>query len=155
MDPIITVSDLGHVIELAVAPVFLLAGIAGFLNVMSGRLGRIIDRARVLERSIRGLAESTAQTRSRRELGVLWRRVNIIHWAIGFCTASALLTCLLIASLFIGRFMALNLAAVVAILFVAVLLLLAFALLLFINEVRLSTRTLRMGGEFVGGVSKK
>ena len=49
MNSIITATDLAMIIQLSVAPVFLLAGIAGFLNVMSGRLGRIVDRARVVE----------------------------------------------------------------------------------------------------------
>lgn len=47
-----SISALAEIIQIAVAPVFLLAGIAGFLNVMSGRLGRIVDRGRVLENKI-------------------------------------------------------------------------------------------------------
>lgn len=144
MNPLITSIDLGMIIQLAVAPVFLLAGIAGFLNVMSARLGRIIDRARALE----GLSKKEEQE-SGRELKVLWRRVNIIHWAIGCCTASALLVCFLIVSLFIARILTLNLALLAAGFFVAGLIFLIVALLLFLNEVRLSTRTLRLGGEVI------
>ncbi len=44
-----SVTDLAQVIQIVVAPVFMLTGIAGFLNVMSGRLGRIVDRARIME----------------------------------------------------------------------------------------------------------
>jgi hypothetical protein len=40
-----------HAIQLAVAPVFLLSGIGAILAVMTNRLGRIIDRARVLEKN--------------------------------------------------------------------------------------------------------
>ena len=64
MNPTITGSDLAQIISLAVAPVFLLAGIAGFLNVMSGRLGRIIDRARVVA-AMSPLSESAWQRRHR------------------------------------------------------------------------------------------
>jgi hypothetical protein len=41
-------SDISHVIQLAVAPVFLLAGIGAFINAFAARLGRIFDRSRVL-----------------------------------------------------------------------------------------------------------
>ena len=54
-----SVNDLAQVIQIVVAPIFMLTGIAGFLNVMSGRLGRIVDRARIMER--RGF---TLKTRS-------------------------------------------------------------------------------------------
>ena len=47
-----SISDLAQVIQIVVAPVFMLTGIAGFLNVMSGRLGRIVDRARIIERRV-------------------------------------------------------------------------------------------------------
>mgnify|MGYP006114010861 FL=1 len=47
-----SVTDLAQVIQIVVAPIFMLTGIAGFLNVMSGRLGRIVDRARIMERRV-------------------------------------------------------------------------------------------------------
>ena len=37
--------DVGHLIQLAVAPVFLIAGVAATLNVLTSRLARIVDRA--------------------------------------------------------------------------------------------------------------
>ena len=50
LDPTdISVSTVAQVIQLAVAPVFLLAGIGAFLNVCAGRLSRIVDRARNIE----------------------------------------------------------------------------------------------------------
>lgn len=145
MNTTITAADLAIIIQLAVAPVFLLAGIAGFLGVLSGRLGRIIDRARVLERDLLTISASDEATWLKKELRVIWRRVKIIHWSIALCTTSALLVCVLIVCLFAGRFMAINLAPVVVALFVLGLSLLIVALLLFLNEVRLSTRTLRLG----------
>ena len=44
----VSVEDIGHAIQLALAPVFLLTGIAAMLGVMTGRLARIIDRGRFL-----------------------------------------------------------------------------------------------------------
>ena len=86
-----SVTALASIIQIAVAPVFLLAGIAGFLNVMSGRLGRIVDRARVLERRVNSVSDDTRLAIVSRELRTLWRRVKIINWSIGMCTASALM----------------------------------------------------------------
>lgn len=49
MPPESGLTEIAHVIQLAVAPVFLLTGVAGILSVLTNRLARIIDRARVLE----------------------------------------------------------------------------------------------------------
>jgi len=147
MNLITTATDLAIIIELSVAPVFLLAGVAGFLNVMSGRLGRIVDRARVVEVRESGLRDPKLRAIAHRELVVLWRRVNIINWSIGFCTASGLLVCTLIVSLFIGGFWGLNIGALIVVFFVLALVLLIIALTYFLKEVQLAIRTLRIGKE--------
>lgn len=148
MTVIETPTDLAHIIQLAVAPVFLLAGIAGFLNVMSSRLGRIIDRARVVNRRISQLSDDVQLKTSQAEMESLWRRVSIIHWSIGLCTASALLVCLLIVGLFVVGTWTLNAGIFVGGLFVMALLVLIAALLLFMKEVQLATQTMRYGREF-------
>jgi hypothetical protein len=145
MNPLI--SDLAVSIQLAVAPVFLLAGIAGFLNVMSGRLGRIIDRARIIERQIARIVEDKDMLASNKELKILWHRVTLTNWAIGLCTTSALLVCVLITGLFIGGFWGLHLEMFTVICFVAALLVLNAALVLFLKEIQLATRSLRLGSE--------
>lgn len=148
MTTISTPADLAHIIQLAVAPVFLLAGIAGFLNVMSARLGRIIDRARVVERRVSKLSDAQQLAVSQTEMEILWRRVSIINWSIGLCTASALLVCLLIVGLFVLGTWTLNGGILVGGLFVLALLVLTVALFLFMKEVQLATRTMRFGREF-------
>ena len=147
MNPIITVTDLAIIIELSVAPVFLLAGVAGFLNVMSGRLGRIVDRARVVEVRETRLSDPKLRAVAHRELVVLWRRINIINWSIGFCTAAGLLVCTLIVSLFVGGFWRLNIGGLIVGFFVLALVLLIVSLTYFLKEVQLATRTLRIGKE--------
>lgn len=147
MEPSIT--TLANVIQIAVAPVFLLAGIAGFLNVMSGRLGRIVDRARVTEKRVAVIKDEQLLSASRYELKTLWRRVKIINWSIGMCTASALMVCTVVVSLFVADFWSLHFEEVVVSLFVLALLLLISALLLFLKEIHLATRTLQMGKEFL------
>lgn len=147
MNPIVTVTDLAMIIELAVAPVFLLAGVAGFLNVMSGRLGRIVDRARVVEVRESRLSDSKQRAIAHKELVVLWRRVNIINWSIGFCTAAGLLVCTLIVSLFVGGFWGFNIGGLIVGFFVLAMVLLIIALTYFLKEVQLAIRTLRIGRE--------
>lgn len=142
-----SINTLAHVIELAVAPVFLLAGIAGFLNVMSGRLGRIVDRARVMERRVTTLKQPQKLNTAKYELVILWRRAKLINWSIGLCTASGLMVCSVVVGLFIGDFWDLDFSKVVVGLFVFALLLLITALVMFLKEVQLAMRILKMGRE--------
>ena len=46
------VTTIAHAIQLAVAPVFLLTGVASILSVLTNRLSRIIDRSRFLHRNL-------------------------------------------------------------------------------------------------------
>ncbi|WP_461517560.1 DUF2721 domain-containing protein [Porticoccus sp.] len=148
INPIITTTDLALIIQLAVAPVFLLAGIAGFLNVMSGRLGRIVDRARVIGLRELRLSDPEQKSICQLELRILWRRAKITNWSIGLCTVAALLVCTLIVSLFVGGFWKLHIGVLIIGFFVLALLLLIAALMLFLKEVQLATRTLRIAQEF-------
>jgi len=144
-----SMTDLSSVIQIAVAPVFLLAGISGFLNIMSGRLGRIVDRARFVEsRSVRLTDESKIES-SKVELKVLWQRVKIINWSIGLCSTSALLVCAVVVSLFAGSFWSFHIDLLVSGLFVLALTLLIVALIFFLKEVQLATSSLQMGKAFI------
>ena len=96
------------VIQLAVAPVFLLAAIAGLLNVMSTRLGPIIDRARIIERRILTAKADDQRTLLRSEATTLWQRIALINWGIRLCVTGALTVCLVIVALFVGAFVAIR-----------------------------------------------
>ena len=143
-----SIIPLANVIQMAVAPVFLLAGIAGFLNVMSGRLGRIVDRARVTERRVSTIRQQEKLNIAKYELVTLWRRAKLINWSIGMCTASGLMVCSVVVGLFIGDFWHLQISELIVGLFVFALLLLIMALVLFLKEVQLATRILQVGREF-------
>lgn len=138
------VQEIAHVIQLAVAPVFLLTGIGSLLAVLTNRLARIIDRARLLEGhfdSSTGEYKSLVGT----DLDTLSRRARHTNRAIILCTLSALLVCLVIASLFISAFYAADISRFVAILFVLAMLGLTMGLLFFLREVQLATASLRIG----------
>ena len=137
------VTGIAHAIQLAVAPVFLLAGIGALLNVLSSRLGRIIDRARKLE-------ADTAQDAADRgaldqELRVLSRRARLINRAIGLSTGAALLICTIIAAVFLAALADFDVTILIALLFVAAMLGLIVALSSFLREVYLATANLRIG----------
>ncbi|AXR05099.1 DUF2721 domain-containing protein [Salinimonas sediminis] len=138
------IPSLSQLIEFAVAPVFLLTGIAGFLSVMSGRLGRISDRVRIAERRIQTLADPQLVERSKQEIILLWSRVRAANWAIGFCVASGLMICLVIGLLFAGALLVIDLKFPIILLFVLAMLLLICALILFLVEVRLATRAVNI-----------
>jgi len=118
-------------------PVFLITGIAGLLNVLSNRLGRTIDRSRVIRERMDGDQISD-------ELLVLSRRAKLIYRAITFGVVSALLISFIIVALFISAFVSFPIGAVIAILFVAAVLALIAALVLFLREVFLGTSALRI-----------
>jgi len=137
------VASIAHVIQLAVAPVFLLTGVAGMLSVLTNRLSRVIDRARLLEGRLQ--EERAKQSDLRRELGLLSRRARLINRAISLCTLCALLVCAVIVVLFLGAFLGIEVARPVAVLFIAAMLGLFAGLLSFLKEIYLATRGLRIG----------
>jgi hypothetical protein len=135
---------IAHVIQLSVAPVFLLSGVAALLGVMTGRLSRVIERARGLEEGWKGLDEA-ATREGLRDLAVLRRRAHLASWAINACAAAGLLVCLVIAGLFIDAFLDTHLRWAVGSFFFLAMLALISGLGFFLKEVYLATHTLRIG----------
>ena len=134
---------IAHAIQLAIAPVFLLTGVAGLLGVMANRLARVIDRARSLEEDWGRLDES-ARVAARTESEHLARRFHLASWAINFCTAAALIVCLVIVTLFVEEFFARNLKWLAGVLFVAAMISLIGGLTCFLREVYLATHTVHI-----------
>lgn len=147
MNKIESIETLAQVIQLAVAPVFLLAGIAGLLGVLSTRLGRIIDRARVIELRIPEATVEEQQLLLRSESTVLWTRIGLINWAIRLCATGALTVCLTIVALFVGDFVRFNISGAIALLFVIAMALIISGLVFFVREVNVSARHMRQGLE--------
>jgi hypothetical protein len=132
---------IAHAIQLAVAPVFLLSGIAGLLAVMASRLARIIDRARSVDQAWSGLG-GHARVAARAELGNLERRRRVSSYSINNCTIAALLICLVIVTLFVEEFFSVNLKWLASALFVAAMLTLIVGLSCFLREIYLATHTI-------------
>ena len=137
------IGDVAHAIQLALAPVFLLTGIAGILNVMAGRLARVIDRGRQLtEHALPQEFENPGTVEI--ELASLERRRHLASSAITACTFSALLVCTVIAALFMEVLLQVELKWLVGLLFTASTLALVVGLAYFLREVHLATQTVRI-----------
>jgi hypothetical protein len=144
----ITITPIAYVIQLSVAPVFLLSGIGAILAVMTSRLGRIIDRARVLEDRLENAAPERAAG-IETDLATLSRRAKLIGPAITLCTVTALLVCTLIAVLFMSAFLPFDASVPVALLFVAAMLAFFLGLLWFLREIFVATSTLSIASRRV------
>lgn len=144
------ISPIAHVIQLSVAPVFLLSGIGAILAVMTNRLGRIIDRARALEAQLETVAPDRAAMLEA-DLDTLAVRARLIGQAITLCTATALLVCTVIAVLFLSAFLQYDASMPVALLFVASMLAFFLGLLWFLREIFVATRNLRIASRRVHG----
>lgn len=139
-----SVEAIAHVIELAVAPVFLVTGVGALLAVLTSRLARIIDRARVLEERLGVLGESE-RAADEADLRTLSRRARHINRAISLSVLCALLVCAVIAALFGGTFIRADLSGLVGVVFIAAMLALIGALVSFLREIYIATRSLRIG----------
>ncbi len=144
MPPVDRISAIAHVIQIAVAPVFLLTGIASLLVVLTNRLGRIIDRARLLE-SHHDDATSEYRATLGTDLRMLSRRARLVNLGISLLTVAALLVCVMIALLFVSAFFDNDVSRVVAALFVLAMVAMITGLLSFLREVQLATASLRIG----------
>jgi hypothetical protein len=138
----IELSDVGHIIQLSVAPVFLLAGVGTNLMVLTNRLARIIDRSRVLEDRLQSKSPSSQQ--DQHEIEVLYSRGHLINRAITLSTSCALLICLVIAALFVGDALNIPLNKFIASLFVLAMLALIGSFFFFLREIFIATRTLTL-----------
>lgn len=135
------ISGIAHVIQLAVAPVFLLTGIGSLLAVLVNRLARVVDRFRVLDAEAYH-ANEIALEYIHKEMNILSKRARMIHWAIGLNTSCALLICIVIATMFLSSMLGMNLATPVSLMFIAGMLLMVFALLCFLQEIRLASSSI-------------
>ncbi len=133
MDSATDVTTVAHVIQLAVAPVFLLTGVGAILNVITNRLARIVDRSRILNS-----ANEQIKAAQQEEMRLLVHRARWVHWAVSLCTMSALFICIVIAALFVGAVMGFDPSHGVSLLFISAMLTLIFGLLCFLREIFLA-----------------
>ena len=141
--PSLQLTQLALIIQLAVAPVFLLAGLGAFLNVCAGRLARIVDRARNLEPRILG-SRGDEHDRLIREVRLLDRRIRIVNRAIFATVLAALLISAVVILLFMAFLSGYRFGTAIALLVIASMISTGAGFAIFLHETRLGTRSVRV-----------
>jgi len=135
--------DLIPILQVAIGPVILISGVGLLLLTMTNRFGRIIDRTRQLSREVRS-AQSPELDGAYAQLEILQTRARIVRAAIAAASVSVLLAAVLIIVIFVGALFSMSFAVAVVGLFASCLLSLIGSLVLFIRDVNLSLRALRL-----------
>ncbi|HEX8554844.1 MAG TPA: DUF2721 domain-containing protein [Sphingomonas sp.] len=143
-----TVSTIAQTIQLSLSPVFMLAGIGALLNVLAGRMSRVVDRSRALA-DLHPRSQGPEHDRHVWELRLLDRRIAIINAALFLAVTSAIMTCLVVALLFIAVLADWHLGVVVALCFILAMALLIASLTSFMIEVRVSLRAVHVRPELL------
>ena len=141
-------THLAQIIQLAVAPVFLLAGIGAFLNVCAGRLARIVDRARALEPRIFA-SRGAEHDRLIGEVRMLDRRIRVVNYAIFTTVLAALIISAVVVLLFVAFLTGFKIGTAVALLFIAAMISTALSFAIFLYETRLGTRSVSVGSHIL------
>jgi hypothetical protein len=141
-------TQVAHTIQLAVAPIFLLAGVGAFLNVCAGRLSRIVDRARDLEPRILE-TRGSEHDRLIAQIRILDRRMVLVSRAIFLAVLSAILTCAVVILLFATGLTGLSFGTPIAVLFIATMVAIGAGFFVFLIETRLGARAVRISSEIL------
>jgi hypothetical protein len=136
------VSDIVRIIQLVVAPVFLLTAVSTLIVALNTRLGRAVDRRRALEDAMHTLEGREAEA-ARGELDQIQRRVRNVYLAILFAVVCALFVCLLILTAFVGGLVAKEMTRTISAFFILAVLALIVSLLSFLREIFLAVSTPR------------
>ncbi|WP_033075544.1 DUF2721 domain-containing protein [Sphingopyxis sp. MWB1] len=141
-------SAIAQTIQLSVTPVFLLVATGSLLNVLTGRLSRVVDRSRVL---MDRWAETEGAEHEKVVAELRWadRRMDVINNSIGTAVACGIVVCVLVALLFTQAFTGLNLAVAASWAFALAMLLLLVSLILFLVEVRMAIRAIHVPMELM------
>ena len=138
------VSEIVPVLQTAIGPVILISGTGLLLLTMTNRLGRAIDRARILSRELTPTQTDAARVRIQAQLDILWRRAKLIRLAIALAAGSALLAAVLIVLLFVAALLQLHSAVAIELLFILCVASLGGSLAVFIHDINQSLAALRL-----------
>jgi hypothetical protein len=152
--PLPTTGTVAQVIQLAVAPVFLLAGIGAFLNVTAGRLSRIVDRARTIEPELLA-ARGTEHDRLLVEIRTLDRRMALVSQAIFLSVLAALLICAVVVLLFAAGLTGAKLGTAIALLFIGAMIATGIGFAVFLLETRVGSRSVRIRTEILEHMAER
>lgn len=139
---------IAQAIQLAIAPVFMLAGIGALLNVLAGRLSRVVDRSRQLE-MLHPRSTGPEHDRHVWELRLLDRRITLINNGLALAVAAAVMVCIVVALMFVASLVRFHMGVAVALSFILAMGLLTASLVTFLIEVRLSLHAIHVRAELL------
>jgi Protein of unknown function (DUF2721) len=144
-----SVRDLIPILQVAIGPVILISGIGLLLLSMTNRFGRVIDRARLLAQALED-AGPNDRSRITAQLDILAVRGRLVRLAITLAAVSLLLAAILIIALFLAALYGWEGAGLLVILFIACMLTLIAAIVVFIRDINLSLAALKLelGGDW-------
>lgn len=138
-----SLTQLVPVLQTAVSPVILISGVGLILLTMTNRLGRIVDRSRVMTVELPRLS-GEQHIRVERELEILWKRARLMRFSIGGVTVSALSAALLVIILFVSVWLKLPMGWLIGALFILSMGALCVALLIFLREIHFSLEAISL-----------
>jgi Na+/melibiose symporter-like transporter len=138
-----SVAQLIPVLQTAIGPTILVSGVGLLLLGMTNRLGRAIDRARILARELPAATEAE-QEKVSAQLQILWRRARLIRLAIALASMSALAAAILIIVLFFTALWQIETAWLIAALFIICMVCLIGSLIVFIHDINQSLAALKL-----------
>ena len=138
-----TVAELVPILQTAIGPALLISGVGLLLLTMTNRLGRVVDRARLL---VHQLEDCPAELRSRKaaQLPILWQRARQIRLAITFASISALLAAILVVMLFLSALLRIEDAWLISVLFILCMGTLIASLIVFLRDINRSLTALKV-----------
>lgn len=134
---------IAQTIQLALAPVFVLVAIGNILSLLSGRLGRVVDRSRQLQDRFTD-TEGPDREELVAEIRMIDQRISLITRAIRLMVIGGLAIGVTVAVLFLEELVRLNLQRLAAATFLLAVGLLMWALVLFLREIQVSAQQLRI-----------
>jgi len=144
----LSVGTVADIVRIAVAPVFLLSGIASFVNVCTSRLSRIVDRSRDIEPKLLS-SRGAEHDRWLGELHVLDRRMSLVSWSISLSVLSAVLICAVVVLLFSASLTRLHVATATALLFIGSMVAIGVGFAILLIETRVGSRAVRVRSELL------
>lgn len=135
-------------IQLALTPVFVLVAIGNILNILSTRLGRVVDRARLLQER-HGSTVGPQHDMIVSELRLVDRRMNLITYAVRMMVLSGLAIGVTVAILFLSGLSGFDWHTAAATTFLASVVLLLIALVLFLRETQVAAEALRIPSDYL------
>ncbi len=144
--------EIAPVLQLALGPVILISGIGLLLLSMTNRLGRLIDRSRLLSEARRKAAPDDLE-RVEAQIQVLTTRARVMRRAIVYAVVSELFAAILVITLFLAAVLRWEAVIVVPVLFACCMLSLIASLVAFLRDVNhaLEAIKLELGGPPGGG----